>query len=268
MIKARFGDLEVLTRFPPGEPRPIPLLFVHGAYAGAWCWDEHFLQYFAQEAGYAAYALSLRGHGRSPGREYLDSFSIADYVNDVAAVVAELPAAPVLIGHSMGGMVVQKYLERAAVPAAVLMCAVPPQGLFASAVGLAIKKPGLLGELNRLLGGGRVALDALREALFAQPLPADLMRRYYRLSQPESHRAIWDMTLFDLPHPGAVRRVPMLVLGAEFDHLIPASLVEMTARTYGVEAEIFSGMGHGLMLEQDWAQVARRMQIWLESIGI
>jgi non-heme chloroperoxidase len=118
------------------------------------------------------------------------------------------------------------------------------------------------------MGGGRVALDALREALFAQPVPAELLRKYYHLSQPESHRAIWDMTLFNLPHPGAVQRVPMFVAGAEFDHLIPASLVEMTGHTYGLEAEIFPGMGHGLMLERDWVKVAQRIADWLAGIGI
>lgn len=267
MIKPRLGELEVLARFPAGEPHATPLLFVHGAYTAAWCWDEHFLSFFA-EAGYAAYALSLRGHGGSRGREYLDSFSIADYVADVTDMIAELPATPVLIGHSMGGMVVQKYLERATVPAVVLMCSVPPQGLLASALGLAFNKPGLMGELNRLMGGGRVALDALQEALFAQPLPAELLKKYYQLSQPESHRAIWDMTLFNLPHPAAMHRVPMLVLGSEFDHLIPPSMVEMTARSYGLEAQIFPGMGHGLMLERDWAQVAQSVAAWLRQAGV
>jgi len=266
VIRPRHGELEVLARFPAGAPRSTPLLFVHGAYAGAWCWDEHFLPFFA-EAGYAAYALSLRGHGGSRGRDYLDSYSIADYVSDVADTIAEMSEPPVLIGHSMGGMVVQKYLERAAVPATVLMCSVPPQGLLTSALGLAFNKPGLMGELNRLMGGGRVALDALREALFAQPVPAELLKKYYQLSQPESHRAIWDMTLFNLPHPGAMHRVPTLILGGEFDHLIPASLVEMTARTYGLEAEIFPGMGHGLMLERDWIGVAQRLADWLDGAG-
>jgi non-heme chloroperoxidase len=259
-------DIEVLARVPDRETRATPLLFIHGAYAGAWCWEEHFLSYFAAQ-GYAAYAVSLRGHGGSRGREHLDSHSIADYVADVADVVAELPATPVLIGHSMGGMVVQKYLERDTLPAAVLLCSVPPQGLLASALGLAFNKPGLMGELNRLMGGGRVALDALREALFAQPVAVDLMKKYYHLSQPESHRAIWDMTLFNLPHTGSLNRVPMLVAGGEFDHLIPASLVEMTARTYGIEAEIFPDMGHGLMLERDWETVARRIADWLAGIG-
>jgi pimeloyl-ACP methyl ester carboxylesterase len=265
--KSRFGNLEVITRFPQGEPRATPLLFVHGAYSAAWCWEENFLPFFA-EAGYSSYALSLRGHGGSHGREYLDSFSIADYVADVTSVAAELPAAAVLIGHSMGGMVVQKYLEQAKVPAAVLMCSVPPQGLWASALGLAFQKPGLFAELDRLLGGGRMAVEALREALFAQPVSADLLRKFYRSMQPESHRAIWDMTLFNLPHLGAMHRVPMLVVGGEHDHLMPASLVEMTARSYGQEAEIFPGMGHGLMLERDWQKVAARIRAWLEANGM
>ena len=262
MIKARFGGLEVLTRFPPGEPRPVPLLFVHGAYTAAWCWEEHFLPFFA-EAGYAAYAVSLRGHGRSGGREFLDSFSIADYVKDVATVVAELPAAPVLVGHSMGGMVVQKYLEQAAVPAAVLMCSVPPQGLMAAAFGMMFSQPGLMSDLNTLMGGGEVALDTLRDALFAQPIGVEDLSRFYRWSQPESHRAIWDMSLFNLPHPSKIDASSLLIQGAELDHLMPASLVEMTARTYGVPATIFPGMGHGLMLERDWQKPAQHILDWL-----
>ena len=96
MNRARFGELEVLCRTPAGTARPTPLLFVHGAYTAAWCWDENFLPWFAEQ-GYAAYAVSLSGHGGSRGRAYLDSFSIADYVADVADVVAQLPAPPVLI---------------------------------------------------------------------------------------------------------------------------------------------------------------------------
>lgn len=267
MNKARFEHLEVLSRMPQGSARETPLLFVHGAYAGAWCWDEHFLSYFAA-AGYGAYALSLSGHGGSRGREHLDSLSIADYVDDVADVVAKLPAPPVLIGHSMGGFVVQKYLESHEVPGAVLMCSVPPQGLMSSAFGLMFSRPSLMKDLNTLMSGGQVALESLREALFAQPVSVDDLSRFYRLSQPESYRAIWDMTLFNLPHPSRIEKARLLVQGAEFDHLIPASLVEMTARTYGVEARIFPGMGHGLMLEHDWQKPARHILDWLQKEGL
>lgn len=262
MNKSRFDGLEILAHAPEKSACRTPLLFVHGAYTAAWCWDEHFLPFFA-EAGYAAYALSLSGHGGSHGREQLDSFAIADYVADVAHVAGRLPAPPVLIGHSMGGFVVQKYLEDHCVPGAVLMCSVPPQGLMASAFGLMFSKPGLMKELNRMMGGGQVSLDTLRDALFNQPVAVDDLKRYSRLSQPESWRAIWDMTLFNLPRAAHVCKTPLLVLGAESDHLIPASLVEMTARSHGVDAEIFSGMGHGLMLEREWRKPAQRILDWL-----
>lgn len=263
MNRSRFGDLEVVIRAPAGAPAfATPLLFVHGAYTAAWCWDEHFLPYFAG-LGYTAYAVSLSGHGASRRHRPLDSFSIGDYVDDVAEVISRLPAPPVLIGHSMGGMVVQKYLERATVPAAVLLCSVPPQGLMGSAFGLMFSKPGLLTELNRLLGGGQPHPDSLREALFHQPLDtADLMR-YYHACQPESHRAIWDMTLFNLPQPGLMHRPPMLILGAQYDHLIPPAQVHMTAAVYGTTAEIIPDIGHGAMLERDWRGVAERIARWL-----
>jgi non-heme chloroperoxidase len=63
-----------------------------------------------------------------------------------------------------------------------------------------------------------------------------------------------------------MHKPPLLVLGAEFDHLMPPSSVEMTARTYGVPAEIFPGLGHGLMLERDWRLPADRLRNWLQEV--
>ena len=266
MGRAEAAGLEVIVRRPPQKVglRDTPLLFLHGAYAAAWCWDEHFLAWFA-ERGYACHAPSFSGHGGSPGGELLDSFGIDHYVQDVASVAARLPAPPVLIGHSMGGMVAQKYLERHEAAGVVLLASVPPQGLWAAALGLAFQKPGLMGDLNRLLGGGKVALDTLRQAMFAQPVTSEDLARWYKRMQPESHRAIWDMTLFNLPLKSRMKLPPLLVLGAEHDSLIPASQVEMTARHYGVAAELFHGMGHGMMLESEWERVAGRILAWLDS---
>ena len=120
MNATRFGELEVLCHAPEHVTHEHPLLFVHGAYVAAWCWEEHFQPWFAHR-GWSTYAVSLSGHGKSRNREHLDSYSIDDYVRDVAEVAARLPAPPILIGHSMGGMVVQKYLEQYDAPATVLM---------------------------------------------------------------------------------------------------------------------------------------------------
>jgi pimeloyl-ACP methyl ester carboxylesterase len=268
MHRDQIDTLEVLSAVPSGKtPQPTPLLFVHGAYAAAWCWQEHYLRFFA-DAGYASYAISLSGHGGSRGRKHLDTFSITDYAKDVREVAKSLPAPPVLIGHSMGGFVVQKYLERHQAPGAVLMCSVPPQGLMASAVGLLFSKPTLITDLNSIMAGSNASMDTLREALFAQPVAVDDLERYYRLSQRESHRAIWDMTLFNLPSVSRVRETPLLVQGAELDHLISASLVEMTARSYNVDAHIFPGMGHGLMLERDWKKPAQQILDWLQEMKL
>jgi non-heme chloroperoxidase len=263
MIKREVAGIEVLSCAPKGKTsHATPVLFVHGAFAGAWVWDEHFLPYFAKQ-GYHAHALSLRGHGTSFGHEHLDAHSVHDYVDDLATVVTDLGVAPILIGHSMGGFVVQKYLERHPVPATVLMCSVPPQGLVAAQFSMLFQKPGLMVELNRLLGGEDVSLDILRESLFAQDIPQATLERYYRKMQPESQRAIWDMSIFSLPMLNRMHRPPMLVLGAEHDNLMPAFLVQSTAQTYGVPSKIFKGLGHGVMLEKDWQHVADTVLEWL-----
>ena len=120
--------LEVIDKGPSRESDKAPLLFVHGAWHGAWCWDEHFLDFFAAK-GYRSLALSLRGHGKSPAPKPMQFCSIADFVDDVASVVDNLPTRPVLIGHSMGGFVVQKYLESHDAAGGVLLASIPPSGI-------------------------------------------------------------------------------------------------------------------------------------------
>src|SRR5437762_4644186 len=75
-------DLELITRKAQGDSYATPLLFVHGAWHGAWCWDEHFLPYFAEQ-GFDAHALSFRIHGKSESVGQLRWKRAADYVADV-----------------------------------------------------------------------------------------------------------------------------------------------------------------------------------------
>lgn len=266
-MKLGATGLEVIFRKPEqGPTRPTPLLFVHGAYTGAWAWEEHYLPFFARR-GWCANALSLSGHGDSHGREILDTFSVEDFVADVRQVMRSLDRPPVLIGHSMGGLIVQKCLEYQEVPAVVLMASVPPQGLASAAASMLLSRPALSWDLNRVLGGGIPQLDTLREALFHQSVSHTTLMECFMRMQPESMRAIWDMSFFNLPRVERMHRPPMLVLGAERDTLIPVSQVELTAQTYGVEAELFADIGHGLMLESHWQAPAERIAEWLDEQG-
>ena len=258
-------SLEVISRFPSKGKKRTPLLFVHGAFTASWVWSEHFLDWFA-ERGWPAHAVSVRGHGGSEGHEQLGSWGIDHYVADVMQVVEELGESPVLIGHSMGGFVVQKCLEQQSFPAAVLMCSVPPKGLLASSLSMIWSRPDLLGNLSQLMKGGPVDIDSLKDALFAQPATLSDLQRYLLLSQMESQRAIWDMTMFNLVKPERLHPAPKLIIGAELDHIIPANQVRDTAEVYGVEPVIFPGMGHGMMLERDWDHVAGVINDWLCAV--
>ncbi|MQY51823.1 alpha/beta fold hydrolase [Rhodocyclus tenuis] len=263
MIHRRVGALELISASPTGAaPAGPPLLFVHGAFCGAWIWAEHFLPWFAAR-GYAVHAVSLRGHGESDGHAQLDQLGIDDFVSDLETVVADLGSMPVLVGHSMGGFVAQKYLERHPLAALVLMASVPPQGLAAAQMSLLFRQPGLMSELNRLIGGAHVAPEALRQALFAQEIAPETLTRYYRRMQSESVRAMWDMSFFNLPQRWRMKDAPTLVMGAGADALIPEFLVRQTAEHYAAPLTIFSALGHGLMLERDWEEVARSLCDWL-----
>ena len=133
-------NLDVVSKYPRERVHPTPLLFIHGMMHGAWCWDVHFLDYFVDH-GFAVHAVDLRGHGKSEGRERLRWTRIADFVEDVANAVRQLPNPPILIGHSMGGFVIQKYLEEHPAPAAVLLSSPPPGGLVRTILRIARRRP-------------------------------------------------------------------------------------------------------------------------------
>jgi len=257
--------LEIISRSPEQAHADPPLLLVHGAWHGAWCWDVHFVDYLVQQ-GFTVCAPSLRGHGKSEGREQLRWARVADYVDDIASVARQLPAPPVLIGHSMGGLVVQKYLERHAAPAAVLLASVPPSGVLATTLRIALRHPLRFLKVNLTMSlYPIVATPALaREMFFSQALSEAEVQTHWQHVQDESYLGFLDMLALDLPHPGAVK-TPVLVMGASEDAVFRPYEIEATARAYNTTAEIFQGMAHDMMLEPDWKSVAERIATWLKA---
>lgn len=257
--------LEIISRYPSDGARSTPLLFVHGALHGAWCWAAHFLHYFAQH-GFAAHAVNLRGHGNSEGRDRLRWTRIGDFVEDLTNAARLLPGPPILIGHSMGGVIIQKYLEHRSAPAAVLLTTPPPTGLLPTALRMARRHPLLFARINLTLSlYPLVRTPALaREAFFSEDLPEEQLLRYWGQMQDDSFLAFLDMVALDLPKPPK-RPPPVLVLGAARDNMLTPGEIEATARAYDAEAEIIPDVAHNMMLELRWQTVAQRILVWLEE---
>ncbi len=257
--------LELIVRRPATPSKTTPLLFIHGAWHGAWCWDEHFLSYFAQK-GYTAYAPSLRGHGKSPGK--IRWSSAKEYLADVAATAAKLPQPPVIIGHSMGGYLTQKYLETVTLPAAILLASVPPQGVIGTTLRIVRHFPGQFAKVNLKLSLYPLVETAAltRRHFFSATMPQSQVQRYFEQLGDESYRTFLDMLLLNLPKPGRVK-TPILVLGGQHDTIFPVKEVEATARAYHTEPHFFP-MAHDMMLEAGWEQVADKMAAWLDERGI
>jgi pimeloyl-ACP methyl ester carboxylesterase len=261
--------LEVIDKGHCSEAHPIPLLFVHGGRHAAWCWDEHFLSFFSDN-GYRAIAVSLRGPGRSQTSKPLRTCSISDYVEDVGSVADSLSMRPVVIGHSMGGLVVQKYLESHEAPAGVLVASVPVRGVIGNSLRFMRRHPwlttraALTGKTLRNVNSPTLA----REGLFSAQTPESLVVRYAVRFQEESTRAIFlDMMLLNLPKPNNVT-APLLVLGGECDGVVTPREVCATARAYSTEAEFLPGVGHDMMLEAGWATIAERIHNCLSARGL
>ncbi len=261
-------NLEIISKEPAGQTRPTPLLFVHGAYAGAWAWESHFLPFFAAH-GYRAYALSLRGHGASEGRERLLFARLSDYVADVERVADTLPAPPVLVGHSLGGMVVQKIMHRRkhGVPAAVLMASSPPHGIIGSAVHMMLQHPRLFANLTLMQAFGPAFVDfaLIRRALFSDDTPDHVFHAFAPRLDAESAAVVFDLWGWDVVPSSRLLDLPVLVLGAGNDPFIYPGAVAETAWTYRTRPVMFEGMGHAMMLDHHWERVARHILDWLEA---
>jgi pimeloyl-ACP methyl ester carboxylesterase len=259
--------LELIEKGSPSGAHPTPLLFVHGGWHAAWCWEDHFLGFFADN-GFRAVAVSLRGHGGSTRPKPLHFCSITDYVDDVAAAASILGTDPVVIGHSMGGFVVQKYLENHHAPAGVLMASMPSRAVHRAAVALRVMRRHPAATLRSWTVGTTADLvntpRLTRDHFFSTHSPEHVVEACAERLQAESIRAPGWLV------PSRPDRVttPLLVLGREIDRTITNDAVHATADAYGTGAEFIPGMGHNMMLEPGWPNVAERIHSWLTDQGM
>ena len=186
-----------------------------------------------------------------------------------SSVAERLPSPPVIIGHSMGGLIVQKYLERARRAGRgfddVHSAAGKPRKRAAldQATPIDFAKMTITGKALPYINPPQLA----RERFFSSHTPEADVRKYAARLQEDSSRIGIDCLLLRLPRPKRVT-APLLVLGAEEDAAHTRKEILATARAYGTQAEFFPDMGHNMMLEPGWAAVAERIDTWLGTRGL
>jgi pimeloyl-ACP methyl ester carboxylesterase len=249
--------LEIISRLPAKPRLAPPLVFVHGAWHGAWCWEDHFLDYFA-DLGFACYALNLRGHGASKGTRDVRFCRVRHFVEDLEEAVASIGAEPVLIGHSLGGFVVQKYLEKHSARLGVLLGSIPPHGGLRMVKRLMRGRPldvlrsNLVFSLKPLFSNAR----KVRALLFDANTPQQIVENCADRLQDDTIVGLFDYVFLNLVNVSKVD-TQMLVFGAAEDSMIDAEDVAATGRAYGRTPIFLPRVGHDMMIDGNWERAAK-----------
>ncbi|HUG75156.1 MAG TPA: alpha/beta hydrolase [Acidimicrobiia bacterium] len=261
-----------MTTAPQTEPvsrglsseRP-PLLFVHGAWGGAWLWDD-FIPWFT-ERGWECHAFDLRHHGDRGGPKTLRRTRIKDYVDDLAAAVAKLPRPPIIVGLSMGALVTQRYLEHRTLPGAVLMAPVPLGGVWRATVRTAHRHPFKFLQANLMLDLGK-AMDSpgpvksmLMDDDATDEQVADLVAR----TGGESYLAYLDMLFVTRARPQLVQ-TPVAIVLAERDSLFSVKEGRKLAGAYGVDPIVVPGIAHQMPSSTRWQSAAEAVEEALRDL--
>jgi hypothetical protein len=258
------------ARHELSAPGGRSILFIHGMLHGSWCWSEPWREYF-RSRGISTHVGNLPGHGglgADPSSQRWASLN--EYADAVVQMVAGYHPTPILVGHSLGALLIQMRLRELNPPAVVLLAPTDPTGFRWSAWNHFRRDPGLFLRVHRQ----RAPLlaiptpEACRERFFSDDTPDRVVDRCFGQLEEESYRVCLELLL----RPKVVWRAhtdtPVLVLGAGQDRSVPRRVTERVARVYGVQAEFFEETGHDLMLEPGWQRVAERIVAWLRELRL
>jgi pimeloyl-ACP methyl ester carboxylesterase len=256
----RVGDLTVAVERPSAPSSKPPVLLVHGMFAGAWMWEPY--QALLARHGYESHAVNLRGHHGSRPVPDIGKISIGSYVDDVLEVARAL-RNPIIIGHSMGGLISQKVAEQGVGRALVLIASAPPRWIPALSGVLLRHLVKYLRELFLMqpLLPGRDAADAL---MFNRTPKAQAGDEYDRLV-PESGRAGLELAFgAHAVHAPRITTAVLVVTGRE-DHFVVPRVARAIARKYRAEIREYDKFAHHIINEPGWEAPAAEIVEWIDA---
>jgi len=248
------------------------LILVHGMWSQGNIWDDWLPALRA--AGFEATAPDLPGHGPGQPDSALAGLGLAEYGEAVLAEVRRHPR-PVLIGHSMGGLISQQVAARAELAGLVLISSAVPSPLFPLRL---VTLPGTLRAFSDPLLWRKSLRLTPWEAnylLFNRVPEADRADRYARLVA-ESGRAAYQVAFGPLNLAGSNRvdkaavTCPILSLAGSHDRIVPAAAGRRMAAWYGGAARLdhreYPEHAHMMMQEPDGDARVADIIDWLEAL--
>lgn len=217
------------------------ILFVHGAYHAAWCWEEHFIPFFYAH-GYNVYAMSFRNHGNSERIENVDQIVVKDMVEDLIKTIDMIDGKIILIAHSLGCRIAQMCLEEiySSIQSVVLITPMPVRNNF----------------LQLLQMSKKQRKNNLEYILFSERLDSERKEYYMSLLDKESKKVEYAMMKRQKKFSIYVRKIPTLVIGSYNDQCVILQAVKDNAKIHTAELKIVDSVCHDMMLDPDWRNIA------------
>jgi non-heme chloroperoxidase len=277
------GDVPATTGDTSVGPAGRPVVFVHGLWLHATSWDP-WVDLF-REAGYAPIAPGWPGDSDTVEETRGDPSRVADkgldeVVDHYAQVIRGLDAPPIVIGHSFGGLIVQRLLGQDLAAAAVAIDPAPIQGVLVLPVSalrvasIALRKPANRHEAISLTA------EQFRYG-FGNALPEQESNDLYeRWNIPSPGKPLFEAALANFtPHSpakvntGNRNRGPLLVTAGGQDHTVPVAISTATRRLYHKSPAVtdfrdFPDRGHSLTIDHGWREVADYVLDWLKQRGV
>lgn len=247
-----------------------PILFVHGMFMNASSWSD-WRDYFSAR-GHATYAPDWPHRDGDPEQlkasppEDLPSLGLAEVLDLYRAAIDEMPQKPVLIGHSMGGLIVQILLQEGRGLAGVAVDSAPPAGVWTASWSFLRSNVPVLLKRNQPF----VPTKSWFSYAFAHTLDDTELDRVWRThAVPESGRVARDSASDLAKIDPTAERPPLLLIAGELDHIIPARLVRQNHAFYRgprTDLQEFPGRTHWICGQEGWEEVAGHAASWLGEV--
>lgn len=246
------------------------VFMIHGMASGQWAWDNY--RRVLETAGYTCIAVTLPYHNTDPSAAAdpkLGTASLLDYAAAVEQQIRALPEKPIIIGHSMGGLIAQMLASRDLAQAAILITPAPPAGILALTPSVLKTFAPIIGRWNFWKKSFRFPQHTAQYAILNRLSPAQQAAEYASFV-PESGRAAFEIGYWIIDRKHATRvnakkvTCPILVIGATEDRITPVSVVKQVAKKYSTATyRQYDQHAHMIMIEDGWRSVADDVVAWL-----